>query len=630
MTKQYTPAKPANSTCGSLGHFIEKHTVILPVAGLMALCAMVYSPLRHAGFIWDDSAWILYNSCVHHWSGLRKIWFDLGANPQYYPLTLTGFLLQWKLWAANALAFHVVNIALQAGNAILLWRLLRSLRVGSAWAAAAIFAIHPMTVETVAWVVEQKNLVSGFFSLAAVFYWVRFAGLDRSEEAMSTGPDVYNSKFLTMGTLAYLLALLAKTFVCSLPAAILVLTWWKLGRLRSRHILSILPWFVLTAIAIPLARWRERVADGATINSLRFSIWQHVVIAGRDFWFYACKLVWPHPILTIYPRWHIGSPTTLDAFYPLSAAAFLVGLFLLRKRISRGPIAALAIYVILISPAMGFIPFGTMRFSFVSDYFAYLGCISLIVLFTEVGGVLLANHWARQPGGGAALSGNSGITEAVSTAVILLTLGILSFRQCEVYTPPWHIWTHTLRYNPTSFQAYDMLATYAYADRRYPQALALAQQAHRFGGQMDALSCLIAGRALQHTGQYAKAIPWYRKSLAIQPLHPRLIASLALCYDRSGNQQMAVRALHQGINRMPKASPLYLALGLIREERHDFVHAAMAFRTAIRWDHTSAPAWFDLAITEEKLGNKPAAIRAYKTAIALQPDLPKVGFLHEK
>ena len=601
---------------------------LLAVLGLWSLCFLVYFPLRRAGFIWDDAMWITKNPFVHHWGRLWDLWFTTGAEPQFYPLTATGFLLEWKLWGGNALAFHAVNGLLQGGNAVALWYVLRKLRIKSAWVAAAIWAIHPMSVETVAWAVEQKNLLSGFLSLMVVLCWIKFAALDRENCELDAGEGHFRWPFLALGAVVFLLALLAKTFVCALPAALLVLTWWKFGRLRTKHLLASVPLFVLTIFAAVMAVLQERSGGGAAGSRFRFSIWQHIAIAGKDFWFYPSKLLWPHPMLTIYPRWDVASFSIINGLLPTSAILLFILLWVLRGRIGRGPIAAVAIYCILISPALGFISFYTMLFSFVSDYFAYLACISLIVLFVE--GV--RTGWEKLDelrNAGAAKRGKTYTHGAFGCAiVVLLTLGVLSHRQCEVYTPPWNIWTHTLQYNRACFEAYDMLAVHAYSEHQYARSLALARKAHSIAGSLDCVSSQLVAENEVHFRQYANAIPWLRRTLKIDPMQPWSIAALAKCYEKAGNDSMALNDLYRGLHMMPKSGLLYVALGVARADGGDLPGAALAFRAAVECEPDSPKAWLDLGITQEKLGRNPAALLSYQNALALDPAFSRARFFY--
>ena len=143
---------------------------------LVACVFVAYLPVLKTGFIWDDDDYVTANWTLHNLNGLKHIWFDTTATPQYYPLVYTTFWLEYHPWKLNPLGYHVVNVLLHALGAILLWRVLKRLELPGAWLAAAIFALHPVNVESVAWITERKNVLSAVFFFAAAWAYLRFAG----------------------------------------------------------------------------------------------------------------------------------------------------------------------------------------------------------------------------------------------------------------------------------------------------------------------------------------------------------------------------------------------------------------------------------------------------------------------
>src|SRR5271170_784038 len=303
----------------------------LPALGLAALCLAAYWPLLQAGYIWDDNVWLTDNPLVQHWNGLWYIWFAPLTSTQYYPLVYTAFLLQFKLWGLNPLGYHLVNIVLQAINAILLWRILRLLGLKSAWIVAAIFAIHPLQVETVGWVTEQKNLLSAAFGMSAAFLWIKWAGLDVTgkmpvprestrAESLSYNPGQGRGYVnIIAATILFALALLSKTDICTLPVVLLLLAWWKRGRVTRIEILSVIPWLLIGVLLACLTISIEHGNAGAHGQIFDFSLSQRVIIAGKDFWFYPFKLLWPYPLLAVYPRWDIDHIQAWDYLFPFTA-----------------------------------------------------------------------------------------------------------------------------------------------------------------------------------------------------------------------------------------------------------------------------------------------------------------------
>ena len=187
----------------------------LPGLFLAAAVIFAYQPAWHAGFIWDDDDYVTNNRLLTAPDGLKRIWFSLDSPSQYFPLVYTTFRAERTLWGLNPAGYHWVNLLLHAANALLVWRLLRRLSVPGAWLAAAIFALHPVQVESVAWITERKNLLSLFFCLLALFSWVEFV------------EDRPRWRCYGLALVCYALALFSKTTACTLPAALLLVLWLK-------------------------------------------------------------------------------------------------------------------------------------------------------------------------------------------------------------------------------------------------------------------------------------------------------------------------------------------------------------------------------------------------------------------
>ena len=612
--------------------------IVIPVAAISALCLLVYYPLHAAGFIWDDGYWILNDPAMHHWWDLRFVWFDPMTFMQYYPLSVTAYFLQWQLWGSDALGFHTVSFLLQVINAVFLWRILRRLRLRAAWLAAAIFAIHPVVVESVAWVVEQKNLISGFLVLAAVWSWIRFAGLDGPDEQLESGAPVYQWRFFAAALTCYFLAVCAKTFVCALPAAILILTWWKLGRITRKHLVAGVPWFVITAGAGWMAAWRERNGAGAHGNAYHFTLFQHLVIAGKDIWFYVGKLFWPHPILMVYPRWQVHGFTTIDLLYPLTAALVAVGSFALRKRFGRGLFAATAIYAVMVSPALGFVPFAGMTITFVADHYFYLGCISLIVLAVQIGAMAVSklpvNSRSRYTQNPTRTSSApiGAIHFRLSTAVaagVLAALGLVSYVQCTYYVPPLKIWVHELDYDKQCFKAYEIMAIHELIHHHLNQEFADCQAALKITKGTDPVANELLGSLyLENKHNIPLAMQYFRKSLMADPYQAKIIIKLAHCYQQQGNWKMAVKDLNRGIALMPGSSALYLAFAQAQSHQGNTTLAIKALRDAIACDSHNADARYNLGVILDGSGHWRQAMAEYRKALAINPGLVPAHYFY--
>ncbi len=224
---------------------------------ILALTLAVYWPALHGGFIWDDDAYVENNQTLHTTAGLTQIWFQLDANPQYYPLVHTSYWLEYHLWGLNPMGYHLVNIALHALSCILLWRLVLFLGLPGAWLVGVMFAIHPVCVESVAWITERKNTLSGFFFFASLLSYAHMA-LGSASISNRRKYILYASSLIL-----FICALFSKTVTCSLPAVILLIVWWKHGRLSIKDVVKLLPFFVVGLTMGLLTAWLEKTHVGA-------------------------------------------------------------------------------------------------------------------------------------------------------------------------------------------------------------------------------------------------------------------------------------------------------------------------------------------------------------------------------
>ncbi|MGI8437488.1 MAG: tetratricopeptide repeat protein, partial [Chthoniobacterales bacterium] len=355
---------PAPSTPAGLSFWILG-------ALLVAAVIFAYQPAWQAGYIWDDDMYVTNNPLLTAADGLRRIWFSFDAPSEYFPLTYTTFRIEHALWGFDSAGYHWINILLHAANALLLWRVLRLLNVRAAWFAAALFALHPVQVESVAWISERKNVLMGFFFLAALLGWLRFI-----EEKPGRA-----WRWLALSFVLYLLALSAKTTACTFPAALVLVLWWKRKPITGLRWLQISP-FVLAGLgAGALSMLWERMHQGGRADYIPIGFLERGLTFSRAIWFYLSKLAWPSELIFSYPRWNI-SPSDPTAYVWVVALLVLIGaIFYARRWLGRGPEVAFAFFVLTLSPLLGLVIVVTFLFSFVADHYQYLACIGPLALF---------------------------------------------------------------------------------------------------------------------------------------------------------------------------------------------------------------------------------------------------------
>src|SRR3984893_2410441 len=308
---------------------------------LIVATVLVYLPAWSGKPIWDDKAHITQPQ-LRSWDGLVAIWTQVGATQQYYPLVHSTFWIEQKLWRDAVRGYHLLNILLHALGAVVLLQILLRLKIPGAWLAAGLFVLHPVQVESVAWISELKNTLSGAFFFCSLLVYLKF---DERRTTLSYVGSV----------VLFILGLLCKTAIATLPVTIAVILWWKRGQVDFRHdLLPLIPFFVVGVLAGSFTALFERIFIGAAGSEFQLSILQRCLIAGRDFWFYLFKLVWPANLTFIYPRWSVSGAVWWQYLFPIGVLLILAYAWHLRSR-SRGLLAATLIFLGLLLPALGFI-----------------------------------------------------------------------------------------------------------------------------------------------------------------------------------------------------------------------------------------------------------------------------------
>jgi tetratricopeptide (TPR) repeat protein len=541
------------------------------MAGLLvAMTLAAYAPVVHNGFIWDDDAYVTENVALRSLTGLGRIWLDFGATPQYYPMVHTTFWVEYQLWQLDPSGYHVVNVALHILVVLLLWRVLALLAIPGAWFAAALFAVHPVHVESVAWITERKNVLSGAFYLASLFAYLRSTGFGEQPPGEARAFRLY-----ALALIAFVAALLSKTVAGSLPAVILLIQWLKCGRIESQSLRSLAPFFAL-AVGFGLLTVRlETQHVGAAGSSWDLSFVDRVLIAGRALWFYAGKLVWPSQLTFNYPRWQIDAASASAYLYPIAAIAVVMVCFSTRLRIGRGPVVAVLVFAGSLFPALGFFDVYPMRYSFVADHFQYLASIGLITLFASGAARFAAHSFPSRPA-----------LKALAAAFPLVLLIGGTWRQTHVYRDPETLWLDTLEKNPRSWLAIDHL-----------------------------------GAILDERGQQGEAIARYREAIRVEPEHPEAHANLGDALRRQGALDESVAALRRALELEPNYALAHNNMGLTRHQRGEYAEAIREFERALEINPGSAAAHTNLGVTLAATGRRADALRHHRQALAIEPDL---------
>ena len=563
--------------------------------GLLLLVAtlLAYAPAWHAGFIWDDNGHVTRPD-LRSLHGLWRIWAEPGATQQYYPFLHSAFWLEHRLWGDSPLGYHLANIAMHAAAAFLLFRVLRALALPGAWLGASAFALHPVCVESVAWVSEQKNTLSAVFYMAAALAYLRF---DRGRRA----------PWYALATALFLLALATKTVTATLPAALLVVVWWKRGRLSWRaDALPLLPWLLMGAAAGVLTAWVERNLIGATGTPYGLGPAARFLLAGRALWFYLGKVAWPARLTFVYPRWTVDAGAAWQYLYPAAAAAALAGLFWLRRR-SRGPLAAALLYAGTLLPALGFVDVFPFVYSYVADHFQYVAAAAAI----SAGAAALTSAAARLPGSWRPVAAAAG-------ASALAALAFLTWRQCSAYADAETLWRTTIARNPRCWMAYENLGGVLMEAGRLDEAADQFRRALEAkpddDGAMNEL-----GVALLQEGRSEEAIAQFRRALLVAPRRAETHINIGVALLGAGRPDEAAAHLATALEIEPGNAKAHKNLALAFMRRSQWHGAAEQLARAAEAEPGNAETLNNLGLALVRDGRPGPAISQFRRAVEISP-----------
>jgi tetratricopeptide (TPR) repeat protein len=606
----------------------------LPVrpGGLIVLLVfLAYLPALRSGFIWDDDSWTTKLSALFQDpSGLRSIWFQPTALQQYYPLSGTTFWLDYQLWNFWPLPYHVENVLLHALAALLFWRLLLRLQVPGAWLAGAVFALHPVMVESVAWITERKNVLSLVLYLGALLAYLRYAqgvaggppssvsgaasGLDASRfTGHSTLDTRHPSLFYGLAFVLFLGALLAKTTTFSLPAAILLIGWWQRGQIRWRaDVLPTLPFFVLALGLCAVTAWLEKYHVGAEGPDFALTFPQRCLVAGRAFWFYLGHLFWPANLCFVYPRWQPNAGVWWQWLYPVTAIGTLFTLWLARERIGHGPVTAVFFYVGTLFPVLGFMNAYGMRYSFVWDHWVYLSALGIIALVAAL--VVRVAESVRTP---AVVYGFA--------AIVLPVLGLLTWRQAGMYRDVETFWQTTLARNPDCWMAHNNLGLLLKNQGRIEEAMEHYHKALQINpNYSEALNNL--GNALVARGRLDEAIENYRQAIQLNPDYFLTHDNLGQALVAQGRLEEAIKNFRQAIQLNPNYAEALNNLGIALAAKGQLDEAIENYRKAIQINPNFAKALDNLGVALAAQGRFDEAIENFHQAIQSNPNYAEAQY----
>jgi tetratricopeptide (TPR) repeat protein len=555
--KRATPAG-----VGDLFSALPEHLWFFAII-LVTATILVYRPAWNGGFIWDDDVYVSKNPLLIAPDGLWRIWVSLESPSQYFPLTYTTFRLERGIWGLNPTGYHWINILLHATNALLLWRLLTRLRIPGAWLAAGIFALHPVQVESVAWITERKNVLMGFFFLLTLLTWVRFID-ERGRRRW---------RFYRLALIFYLLALCSKSTACTLPAALFLILWLQKKRIDSRRVLQIVPFIVLGLAMGLIAVWWERYHQGTRGLMFALGPLERLIVATHAAWFYLFKLFWPIKLTFIYPQWTINSHNPFAYIWLVVGIALCAAIYFARRYVGRSVEVAAVFFLATLSPVLGFIMLYTFRYTFVADHYQYLASVGPIAL-VSAGAVKLSDSLRLGPR-----------FLTLFGILIFATLGILTWRQSASYSDIETLWHDTIQRNPACWMAENNV-----------------------------------GLGLLEKGEVNGAIAHLRKALQLKSDYAEIHSNLAFALRRSGDTEAAIAEARIGVSLAPNNPDGRGVLGMALIAKGQLDDAIAQFSKAIEIRPNHSGAHYHLAMALSDKHETAQAIAHYEKAIEAQPD----------
>jgi len=630
---------------------------LLPALLLASAALVAYWPALHGDFLWDDDTLVTASDLVKADDGLRRMWFT--TEPlDYWPVTNTSFWIEWRLWGMRSSGYHVTNLLLHVCSGILIWAILQRLSVPGALFAAFLFVLHPVNVESVAWIAQRKNTLSMVFFLLSILWYVK--QIDRPLLGM----------WYWLSLAAFVVAMLSKGSVVILPLVLLLLAWWQHGRIARADLFRVAPFFAFALLLTAVNIWFQLHLTTGPIRDV--TALQRLLGASAVVWFYLSKALVPVRLIFIYPQWDVRADDLRWWLLLAAAVAATAVLVAFRARpIARALLGAWLFFAIALVPVMGFADVYYMTYSLVADHYQYIAIVGVCAVAAAGLTVLVKGARAR-----AALSG-----------AVLLLFGIATWRQCEQYVNAETLYRATLDGNPTCWLAHNLLGVQlvehspeeavshfrdaarlkpdnvealnnlCLASRRVGRlddtvractealrlnpTLAMARstldEALAFRAQVDPARVAAAKGALaQHpdqvdlhieladalldAGRPDEALAEYRSVLKANPDAPAVQNGLGMALADLGRADEAEPHFREAIRLAPRLPEPHRHLADLLQERGALQDAVAEYLDALKYDPRSAEAHNNLGVVFGRIGKLDEAIAHFKAALAIQPD----------
>jgi tetratricopeptide (TPR) repeat protein len=615
---------PAQKAGTRTGHASWKERLCRPacLCWLLALATLtVFLPVARQGYVnYDDSDYVTENAHVQ--SGLKwanVVWaFTTGHASNWHPLTWLSHMLDCQLFGSKAGPQHLVSVGFHIANTLLLFLLLRRM-TGALWRSAlvaALFALHPLHVESVAWVSERKDVLSAFFFLLTVGAYVRYVEVQsRRAKVQSPGAGaprftLHASRYYLLSLLFFALGLMSKPMLVTMPFVLLLLDYWPLQRSRPsalnsqpstffRLVAEKAP-FVLLAAASSVVTFIVQRKGGAVSTALTFgerianALVSYVRYIGKMFWPENLSILYPHP--GHWPAWQVMASASV--LLAVSVAVILMG----RKRPYL--VVGWLWFCGTLIPVIGLVQVGIQS---MADRYTYVPLIGLFIMLAWG----IAELIPVRPWRGSAL--------AVGAAALLAACACLTGRQIRFWRDSEALFRHAVQVTRNNYLAYNNLGFYLSGQGRTTEAMENYRLALKINpAYEDALNNL--GYALAGQKKYAEAIPLYEAALRIKPLHAEVHNNLGNALSETGKIDDAIKHYLIALQQKPDHADAHNNLGIALAMKGKLDEAITHFHEAIRCKPSYASAHSNLGNALAVQHKLDEAIKEYLESLRLKPD----------
>ena len=595
------------------------------MAIIAAAVYLAYLPSLSGGFIWDDHDLITNNRLVTGADGPHKIWCT--TEPiDYWPLTNTAFWLEWRLWGLNSAGYHATNLILHIVETLLVWVILRRLAIPGAFLAAMIFALHPVNVESVAWIAQCKNLMEMLFFLLSILWYVDYLKRDRLRLAAKQIPHpsylIPNPSYLyCLSLAAFVLAMLSKGSAAALPIVLLGIVWWLVPQRAAtpgdagekgvaayvwRYVCPVVPFFVIAGALTAVNMWFQTFGMKEAIRPA--GVAERLLGAGGVVWFYLYKAIWPVHLSFVYTNWDI-QPADILWWLPLLCALGVTGvLWWCRKGWSRGLLFAWGLFCVALLPVMGFSDVYFMRYALVADHYQHMAIIAAAALAAATWEAWhrLASGWVR----GAA---------SASAVAILGALAVLTWQQNGQYRDEITLWNETLRKSPVCWMAHINRGKFFTDTGRLQDAMDDFRQAAQIKEDcIEAYNDM--GNVCVQSGRPEEALEYYRKALSWRPDYVKALNNMGNALNEAGRFDESVEYCQRALKLDPNFQEAWFNLANAYLDTGRPGEAIGYYRRALAIQPEYPQAHNNLGNALNQLGRREEAVAHFQTALSLKPD----------